>query len=193
MNQVSLIPSNNTVYTMINNSSDALLLFYLILTQILNGVTVFPPDLVAYAQSSDMLDTSFSIPTDYVPDDAKLNILNNMASIAEIKNMQQFGTRMLSGELKEDEILECIFGVYIPSLQLMHGTLDKVPDNSVLNFFEIPISNKMLIKMYEAYKKENVSSLTEKEQLKAFNNLICTVYNKHREEMKKNSKLKSSS
>ncbi len=191
MNQVSLIPSNNTVYAMINNSSDSLLLFYLILTQILNGITVFPPDLVAYAQSSDMLDTSFSIPADYVPDDAKLNILNNMASIADIKNMQEYGTRMLSGELNEDEILECIFGVYIPSLQLMHGTLDMVPDNSVLNFFEIPISNKMLIKMYEIYKKENVSLLTEKEQLKVFNNLICTVYNKHRDEMKKNRKLKT--
>lgn len=186
MNQVSLIPSNNTVYAMINNSSDSLLLFYLILTQILNGITIFPPDLVAYAQSSDMLNTSFSIPADYVPDDAKINILNNMASIAEIKNMQDYGTRMLSGELNEDEILECIFGVYIPSLQLMHGTLDMVPDNSVLNFFEIPISNKLLIKMYEIYKKDNVSLLNEKEQLKAFNNLMCTVYNKHRDEMKKN-------
>ncbi len=87
MNQVSLIPGSNTVYAMINNSSDALLLFYLILTQILNGITVFPPDLVAYAQSGEMLDTTFSIPADYVPNDAKINVLDNIATIAEIKNI----------------------------------------------------------------------------------------------------------
>lgn len=190
MNQVSLIPSSNTVYAMINNSSDALLLFYLILTQILNGITVFPPDLVAYAQSGEMLDTTFSIPADYVPNDAKINILDNMATIAEIKDIQEYGLRMLSGDLKEDEILECIFGCYIPTLQLMHGTLDKVPADSILNFFELPVSNKMLIKMYEVHKKGDAVLVEEKEQLKTFNNVICTVYNKHRLEMKKNSKMK---
>ncbi len=93
--------------------------------------------------------------------------------------------RMLSGDLKEDEILECIFGCYIPTLQLIHGTLDKVPADSILNFFEIPVSNRMLIKMYEVYKKGDAVLATEKEQLTSFNNVICTVYNKHRFEMKK--------
>lgn len=188
MRQVSLIPNENTVYAICKNSDDALLLFYLILTQILNGITVFPPDLVTYAQSTDMLDTSFLIPAGYIPDDAKLNIMNNMASMSEIKSMQNYVIRLTSGEAKKNEILECAFGIYIPSLQLIYGTLDKVPDNSILNFFEIPISNMALINMYEIYKKSDVASSVEKEQLKEFESLLYTVYNSHREEMKKNSK-----
>ncbi len=66
LTNVSLLPDENTVYGIFNNANDALLLFYLILTQILNSITIFPPDMVAYAQSTAILDTSFLIPADYV-------------------------------------------------------------------------------------------------------------------------------
>ncbi len=75
LTNVSLLPDENTVYGIFNNANDALLLFYLILTQILNSITIFPPDMVAYAQSTAILDNSFSIPADYVPDDGTISVM----------------------------------------------------------------------------------------------------------------------
>lgn len=80
LRNVTLFPNENTVYGIFNNTDDALLLFYLILSQILNSITIFPPDMVAYAQSTDLLDTTFSIPADYIPDDGMINVMDNMVS-----------------------------------------------------------------------------------------------------------------
>ena len=98
LTNVSLLPDKNTVYGIFNNANDALLLFYLILTQILNSITIFPPDMVAYAQSTAILDTSFSIPADYVPDDGTISVMDNMVRMSEIKTLKEYGTRMLSGK-----------------------------------------------------------------------------------------------
>lgn len=108
MTNVSLLPSDNTIYGIFNNANDALLLFYLILTQILNSITIFPPDMVAYAQSTDILDTSFSIPADYVPDDGTISIMDKMVSISEIKNLRDYGTKFLSGKLRKEDFRVCI-------------------------------------------------------------------------------------
>ena len=88
LTNVSLLPDENTVYGIFNNANDALLLFYLILTQILNSITIFPPDMVAYAQSTAILDTSFSIPADYVPDDGTISVMDNMVRMSEIKTLK---------------------------------------------------------------------------------------------------------
>ncbi len=183
---VSLLPGENTVYGIFNNANDALLLFYLILIQILNSITIFPPDMVAYAQSTDVLDTSFSIPADYVPDDGSVNVMDNMVSMSEIKNLRDYGTKMLSGKLRKDEFLECAFGVYIPSLQIMHGSLDLVPIDSTLIFFEIPINNKIIIDAYKIFKRGTDITPEEKKILDDLENFMYAIYDSHKEEMLKN-------
>lgn len=188
MTNVSLLPNENTVYGIFNNANDALLLFYLLLTQILNSITIFPPDMVAYAQSTEILDTSFSIPADYVPDDGTINVMDNMVSMSDIKTLQDYGTKMLSGKLMKDDFLECAFGTYIPLLKIMHGSLDLVPIDSTLSYFGIPINNKIIIDAYKIYERGTDISLAEKKILDDLVNPMYAIYDSHREEMLKNNK-----
>ena len=186
LTNVSLLPDENTVYGIFNNANDALLLFYLILIQILNSITIFPPDMVAYAQSTAILDTSFSIPADYVPDDGTISVMDNMVRMSEIKTLKEYGTRMLSGKLKKEEFLEHVFGTYIPSLKMMHGSLDLVPMNSTLNYFGKLMNNKVIIDAYKIYERGTKITLVEKKILDDLENFMYAIYDSHREEMLKN-------
>ncbi len=185
---VVLLPNENSIYAMFNNATDSLLLFYLILTQILNSITIFPPDLVAYAQSTEILDTSFSVPADYIPDDAMVNVMDNMISSAELKNVSDYSIRMFSGKLERDEILECIFGIYMPSLKLTYGSLEKIPEGSVFNFFSVPIENKYMLNLYKNFKQNKDIRSEEYVALRNFEEFIYTIYDNHREEMLKKQK-----
>ena len=188
LTNVSLLPDENTVYGIFNNANDALLLFYLILTQILNSITIFPPDMVAYAQSTAILDTFFSIPADYVPDEGTISVMDNMVRMSEIKTLKEYGTRMLSGKLKKEEFLEHVFGTYIPSLKMMHGSLDLVPMNSTLNYFGKLMNNKVIIDAYKIYERGTKITLVEKKILDDLENFMYAIYDSHREEMLKNNK-----
>lgn len=186
MTNVSLLPSDNTIYGIFNNANDALLLFYLILTQILNSITIFPPDMVAYAQSTDILDTSFSIPADYVPDDGTISIMDKMVSISEIKNLRDCGTKFLSGKLRKEDFLEYAFETCIQNLLLVHKSLDLVPENSTLDFFGVPINNKVIINAYKIFRRGGEITPDEKKIVDDLENLMYTIYDNHRGEMLKN-------
>lgn len=186
LRNVTLFPNENTVYGIFNNTDDALLLFYLILSQILNSITIFPPDMVAYAQSTDLLDTTFSIPADYVPDDGIINVMDNMVRISEINNLKDCGQRLLSGKLKKDEFMENIFGTYIPSLRIMHGSLDAVPQSSTLNFFGVLLNNTQIIQAYKIYVKGTNITAYEKKLLDDLEQFMYSIYDSHRAEMLSN-------
>lgn len=186
MTNVSLLPSDNTIYGIFNNANDALLLFYLILTQILNSITIFPPDMVAYAQSTDILDTSFSIPADYLPDDGTISIMDKMVSISEIKNLRDYGTKFLSGKLRKEDFLEYAFETCIQNLLLVHKSLDLVPENSTLDFFGVPINNKVIINAYKIFRRSGEITPNEKKIVDDLENLMYTIYDNHRGEMLKN-------
>lgn len=186
MTNVSLLPSDNTIYGIFNNANDALLLFYLILTQILNSITIFPPDMVAYAQSTDILDTSFSIPADYLPDDGTISIMDKMVSISEIKNLRDCGTKFLSGKLRKEDFLEYAFETCIQNLLLVHKSLDLVPENSTLDFFGVPINNKVIINAYKIFRRSGEITPNEKKIVDDLENLMYTIYDNHRGEMLKN-------
>lgn len=186
LNNVSLFPSKNTVYGICNNANDALLLFYLILNQILNSITIFPPNMVAYAQSTELLNTSFTIPNGYVPDDGIINIMENQVKISEIKGIKDYGVRLLSGDVREDEILECVFGAYIPAIRAMHGSIESVPEKSSLDYFGNIISNRKIVEMYKIYNQGAKASEDERKNLCDFKAFMFSTYDKHRPEMHKN-------
>lgn len=186
MTNVSLLPGDNTIYGIFDNANDALLLFYLILTQILNSITIFPPDMVAYAQSTDILDTSFSIPADYVPDDGTISIMDKMVSISEIKNLRDCGTKFLSGKLRKEDFLEYAFETCIQNLLLVHKSLDLVPENSTLDFFGVPINNKVIINAYKIFRRGGEITPDEKKIVDDLENLMYTIYDNHRGEMLNN-------
>lgn len=186
LRNVTLFPNENTVYGIFNNTDDALLLFYLILSQILNSITIFPPDMVAYAQSTDLLDTTFSIPADYVPDDGIINVMDNMVRISEINNLKDCGQRLLSGKLKKDEFMENIFGTYIPLLRIMHGSLDAVPQSSTLNFFGVLLNNTKIIQAYKIYVKGTNITAYEKKLLDDLEQFMYSIYDGNRAEMLSN-------
>ena len=186
LRNVTLFPNVNTVYGIFNNTDDALLLFYLILSQILNSITIFPPDMVAYAQSTDLLDTTFLIPADYVPDDGIINVMDNMVRISEINNLKDCGQRLLSGKLKKDEFMENIFGTYIPLLRIMHGSLDAVPQSSTLNFFGVLLNNTKIIQAYKIYVKGTNITAYEKKLLDDLEQFMYSIYDGNRAEMLSN-------
>jgi hypothetical protein len=186
MTNVSLLPGDNTIYGIFDNANDALLLFYLILTQILNSITIFPPDMVAYAQSTDILDTSFSIPADYLPDDGTISIMDKMVSISEIKNLRDCGTKFLSGKLRKEDFLEYAFETCIQNLLLVHKSLDLVPENSTLDFFGVPINNKVIINAYKIFRRGGEITPDEKKIVDDLENLMYTIYDNHRGEMLNN-------
>ena len=186
LRNVTLFPNENTVYGIFNNTDDALLLFYLILSQILNSITIFPPDMVAYAQSTDLLDTTFSIPADYVPYDGIINVMDNMVRISEINNLKDCGQRLLSGKLKKDEFMENIFGTYIPLLRIMHGSLDAVPQSSTLNFFGVSLNNTKIIQAYKIYVKGTNITAYEKKLLDDLEQFMYSIYDGNRAEMLSN-------
>lgn len=186
MTNVSLLPGDNTIYGIFDNANDALLLFYLILTQILNSITIFPPDMVAYAQSTDILDTSFSIPADYLPDDGTISIMDKMVSISEIKNLRDYGTKFLSGKLRKEDFLEYAFETCIQNLLLVHKSLDLVPENSTLDFFGVPINNKVIINAYKIFRRGGEITPDEKKIVDDLENLMYTIYDNHRGEMLNN-------
>lgn len=186
MRDITLFPNTNTIYGLFNNENEALLLFYLVLIQVLNSIAIFPPNMVAYAQSTGMLKTTFSIPAEYVPDDGTFNFMGNMISMAELKRTGDFGSRFMSGKLKKEEFLECMFGTYIPLLLATHGSLDKVPEESNLIYFGTPISNKELVKMHNIYmQRENITS-EQQMAIDQFEDFMFAIYDHNRDEMLKN-------
>lgn len=188
LNKVSLLPGLETLYALINNEEDALLLFYLILMQLLTQIQVFPPDMVKYAQSSKMLDISFNIPAGYLPDDSTIEIFDTKIAIADLKGLSESDQKIFSGEVKKSEILECIFNSYIPRLEKMHGNLESIPDKSILDYFGQTISNRQLIKYYRIYLKREKATHLEKMALKNFEDFMYRYYEMNSEEMKRNSK-----
>lgn len=185
LNKVSLFPNSDTVYAMIKNEKDSLLLFYLILIQLLTQIRVFPPDMVKYALSSDMLDATFSIPAEYLPRDATVEVFETKVTIEDIQKLQMAGKQLLSGEVKKNEILKSVFDAYIPSLKMMHGALENVPENSTLNYFSYMISNRQLIDFYYIYQKGDFAETYEISQLKEFEDVLYAYYEKNSDEMKK--------
>lgn len=188
LNKVSLLPSLDTVYALMNNEEDSLLLFYLILMQLLTQIQVFPPNMVTYAQSSEMLDTSFNIPAGYVPDDAIIEVLNTQIAVADLKGLSDSAQKMLSGEVKKSEILECIFNTYIPKLKRIHENLENIPYNSILDYFGQTISNRQLVAFYNIYQKGENATPPERIELKKFEDFVYNYYEMHSEEMKRNAK-----
>lgn len=185
LSTISLFTGEDTIFAMHQNSGNALLLFYLLLFQALSSAVMFPPNMMAYANSTGDLDTNIYIPKDYVPEIATVPFLDKMISIAEINEMQKNGERILSGELQEEDFLECIFNMYIPMIMKAHGSLDQAIGQGELNYFGHIIHYDELISMYMLYHKE-IPTAAEIEVLNRFRGKYYEIYDQHRDEMRKN-------
>jgi len=188
LSSITLLPSTDTLFAMHNNASNALLMFYLLLFQGLNSITVYPPNMMAYANSDGRLDTQLIVPPENLPDTVLFPFMDKSISIAEIKSMQELGDKILSGELTEDEYLETVFSLYIPMIIKSHGSLDKAIGHGELNYFGCVISYEELIRMYYIYRKGESATEHESKELSRFKEKMYNLYNEHREEMRKNYK-----
>ena len=95
---------------------------------------------------------------------------------------------MLGGMLDEKNFLEHVFGIYIPVLQFSYKSLENVPDDVSLDFFEASIKLKELIGFYKMYEHGENVTLEEKNRLKNFEDNLYKIYDKHRDEMQGNGK-----
>ena len=189
LSSIMLLPSMDTLFAMHINASNALLMFYLLLFQGLNSITVYPPNMMAYANSDGRLDTQIIVPPENLPDSALFPFLDKSISIAEIKRMQELGDKILSGELTEEDYLETVFFLYIPMIIKCHGSLDKAIGHGELTYFGCAISYEELIRMYYVYRKGESATEHESKELSSFKEKMYNLYNKHREEMRKNYKV----
>ena len=146
---------------------------------------MFPPNMMAYANSAGDLDTNIYIPKENIPEIATVPFLDQMISIAEIYEMQKNGEKILSGELQEKDYLECTFKMYIPMIIKSHGSLDKAIGKGELNYFGHIIQYDELISMYRIFQKETPTA-DEVETLNHFRVKYYEIYDQHRDEMRKN-------
>lgn len=184
LSSISFLPSNDTLFAMHNNASNALLMFYLLLFQGLNSITVYPPNMMAYANSDGRLDTQLNVPPENLPDTALVPFLNKSISIAEIKSLQELGQIILSGELAEKDYLKTIFSLYIPMIMNSHGSLDKAIGHGELTYFGYKVFYEELIRMYYIYQKGESATDQEASELSKFKEKMYTLYDEHREEMR---------
>ena len=191
LSSITLIPSNDTLFAMHNNASNALLMFYLLLFQGLNSITVYPPNMMAYANSGGRLDTQLIVPPYSLPDTALFPFLDKSISIAEIKKIQELGEKILSGELGEETFLEVTFSMYIPMIIKTHGSLEKAIGNGKLNYYGNEISYREFINMYNIYQKGESATEQETLELSKFKEKLYSLYDEHREEMQNNYQKKS--
>lgn len=79
------MPSKETLFAMHNKSSDALLMFYLLLFQGLDSITVCPPNMMAYANCHGDFNMELNLPKGILPDDALFPFMDHFFSIDEIE------------------------------------------------------------------------------------------------------------
>ena len=182
---IKLFPEADTVFAIFDDSENALLIFYLILFQTLNSIMVFPPNMLEYAQSSGTLKSSFIIPGGYLPEDATFSYLGHSASIRELNDMQKLGEKYFSGALQKDEFLACEFGMLIPLMIKTYGTLDKVPENAVFQYYDISLNCREFIHMYYIFIRKESASLDELDRLHAYETKLYDIYDCHRADKKK--------
>lgn len=109
LHQISAIPSEQTTWGIVKNTSEMnLYLFYLLLQQHLNTSKNFPPDLLAYANKSHALDNmQVSIPKDLIPDDAQIDFGESGLTGEDLKFLadnQQLIYKLLTKTLTAEEL-----------------------------------------------------------------------------------------
>ena len=186
LSSINLMPSKETLFAMHNNSSDALLMFYLLLFQGLCSITVYPPNMIAYANSQGDFSMELTLPNDILPGDALFQFMDQFYSIDEIHSIQRISDKILSGELQEEEFLDVTFAMYIPMIIKSHGSLEKAIGHGDLNYFGQKVSYEELIRMYLVYQKGTTATKEEESQLSKFKEKMYKLYDEHREEMRGN-------
>ena len=183
MLSISEFPGEDTVYAMFNDPEKVLLIFYLLLFHTMNDIQVFPPNMLEYAQSTGKLKTSLVIPTEYMPEDAVYRFMDRSISMKDMKSLQEYSKKYFSGELQRDEILECEFGLIIPSLISLHGSLDRIPLDTSFNFLDVNLDCGVFLEMYRIYQKGEKVSAMERAQLFAYGNFLYDIYDSNREKI----------
>lgn len=106
MNQITLMPSENTIYTKIESQENVeknLTLFYLLLQHHLNLFIKVSPDLLLYAQRGGFFDQCFtSTSLDMMDKHTVWNIGKSEFTVEEIKEMSK-ASKQLMGNLEMEE------------------------------------------------------------------------------------------
>lgn len=189
LSTIILNPSKDTIFAMYKNSNNSLLMFYLLLFQALNTIIVYPPNMMAYANSSEDFNTVISIPNDFLPDEARFPFLNRSVSGAEIKKKEEYAVRILRGELNRNDYLEYIFGYHIPSLINTFGSLQNAVGKGELILCGQKISNEEFVNMFLVFQKGKSATKEELARLEDFLQRLYSAYEEQRPAMKENSKM----
>lgn len=147
--EISVNNNEEILYGVIDNPNDALLLFYIYLSTMLNSTAISVPNLIEYAESGGLIEKTINIPTESIPNDAKVSMGSINISFSQIRKMQDLQPRLAkfeSGMMTEKELLSFVLDSYY-----VHTYEFKL--DSVYTFFDKEISAETMKAYYYLYFK----------------------------------------
>ena len=137
------------LYGIIDNPKDALLLFYIYLLTMLNSTVISAPNLIDYAEAGGLIEKTINIPTEDIPNDAKIkfgSINMNFSHIRLMQNLQPKIAKFQTGTMSENELLSFVLESYYLNTQ-------ELKLNSVYTFFDMDISAEEMQTYYYLHLK----------------------------------------
>lgn len=161
------------LYGVIDNPKDALLLFYIYLLTMLNSTVISAPNLIDYAEAGGLIEKTINIPTEDIPNDAKIkfgSINMNFSHIRLMQNLQPKIAKFQTGTMSENELLSFVLESYYLNTQ-------ELKLNSVYTFFDMDISAEEMQTYYYLHLK-NEKTEEESEKIDSFSHKLYDYYNK---------------
>ncbi|MFW5411958.1 DUF6602 domain-containing protein [Aerococcus urinaeequi] len=169
--EISMNNNEEILYGVIDNSNDALLLFYIFLLTMLNNTEISIPNLVNYAESGGLVEKTINIPTEAIPNDAMVDIGPFKVNFEHIKKMQNLQPKIEyfeTGKMSEEELLNYVLDSYYL------GTYEFRLD-SLYTFLDKEITFKEMQQKYQLNLKSNRTP-DEEEALNKFSKELYLYY-----------------
>ena len=147
--EISMNNNEEILYGVIDNPKDALLLFYIYLLTMLNSTVISAPNLIDYAEAGGLIEKTINIPTEDIPNDAKIkfgSINMNFSHIRLMQNLQPKIAKFQTGTMSENELLSFVLESYYLNTQ-------ELKLNSVYTFFDMDISAEEMQTYYYLHLK----------------------------------------
>ena len=171
--EISMNNNEEILYGVIDNPKDALLLFYIYLLTMLNSTVISAPNLIDYAEAGGLIEKTINIPTEDIPNDAKIkfgSINMNFSHIRLMQNLQPKIAKFQTGTMSENELLSFVLESYYLNTQ-------ELKLNSVYTFFDMDISAEEMQTYYYLHLK-NEKTEEESEKIDSFSHKLYDYYNK---------------
>lgn len=167
---IHIIPEDKSTPVIIENSAEEnLLLFYLIMMQYLNYTTVPSPNLFKYANSGELLNVSFHVPTAHIPPESYFKMEDESFDLGLAKDIVA-DSDLLDKIMKRRASVDEIFLYFSRNLDsiININQNDKTLSEGNLNFFGVDIRIKDFKKVIDIRERHKNKELVKEEELQIY-------------------------